>query len=178
MIHAEPRTLRDILATALDSEADQLFIPVNESYAKLVGEAHAARQIFSYMNRPGQWNGGDVCEVVAEQLDHAGFTFTDYEAIEREAEEKRNNAILAVSLAIGVYEQQVRANGVECILNVVNDGHMEGHSEVLDVLAEMGHDTDDEKVVNEAYDAYDALRERLASEVATALAPLSRKAGN
>jgi len=33
-------------------------------------------RIAAFMNRPGQWNGGDVCEVVARELQESGRPIT------------------------------------------------------------------------------------------------------
>jgi hypothetical protein len=34
-------------------------------------------RIAAYMNRPGQWNGGDICEFVATELENSGREVSD-----------------------------------------------------------------------------------------------------
>lgn len=49
----------------------------NAMLAKALADGERLDRIASYMNRPGQWNGGDVCEVVADELQASGRTVLD-----------------------------------------------------------------------------------------------------
>lgn len=40
-------------------------------------DTEAMDNITAFLNRPGPWNGGDVCEVVAEQVDLTGRDLLD-----------------------------------------------------------------------------------------------------
>lgn len=47
--------------------------------AELGADSARLDRIAAYMNRPGQWNGGDVCEFVATELDQSGRRLLDAE---------------------------------------------------------------------------------------------------
>jgi hypothetical protein len=49
----------------------------NAMLVKALADGEALDRITAYMNRPGQWNGGDVCEVVANELQRSGRVLLD-----------------------------------------------------------------------------------------------------
>lgn len=48
-----------------------------DTLAAAANDVTALDEIAAYMNRPGPWNGADVCEFVAAKLDETGRELLD-----------------------------------------------------------------------------------------------------
>ena len=51
---------------------DQIVEQANALAGSYQADSARLDRIASYMNRPGPWNGGDICEVVASELQESG----------------------------------------------------------------------------------------------------------
>jgi hypothetical protein len=56
---------------------EQVVVRGNAVLAEALADSAALDRIAAYMNRPGPWNGGDVCEVVARELEDSGRDVLD-----------------------------------------------------------------------------------------------------
>jgi hypothetical protein len=56
---------------------ERLIVVGNALLAKASTDSSALDRIAAYMNRPGPWNGGDVCELVARELEGSDREVSD-----------------------------------------------------------------------------------------------------
>jgi hypothetical protein len=56
---------------------EEIAVEANALVGEFLADSESLDRIAAYMNRPGPWNGGDVCEMVAQELEAGGRVVLD-----------------------------------------------------------------------------------------------------